>query len=280
MPALKSSPRAARRAPKRKLSSVARWGWRAGKAALVLGAIGAGFFAWRAGKVAEAGLWIETNAVDLAASSGFRVAEVEVIGRDRTERDALLAAVGLKRGDPILAFSPDDMRRRIEALPWVAHAVVERRLPDTVAVQLFERKPIALWQHNERFSLIDADGFDLGEVTLEAAPPLPLVVGGDAPKHTADLLAMLDEHPELSKLVQASSWIGDRRWDLKLYNGIDVQLPEENAAEALRRLTEAEAATRLFDKDISAIDLRLPGRMIVRLTRETTVLKARPQQRI
>jgi cell division protein FtsQ len=179
-----------------------------------------------------------------------------------------------------LAFSPRDARERIESLPWVASAAVERRLPDTVTITIVERMPIALWQHNERISLIDAQGANLGAVAIETAPDLPLVVGGDAPQHAAELLAMLAEHPAIARRVQASNWIGSRRWDLKLDNGVEVRLPETGAAEALAQLADAEASSRLLERDVSQIDLRLAGKMIVRLTHETPALKTKPQQRI
>jgi cell division protein FtsQ len=207
-----------------------------------------------------------------------------VTGRIHTDPHALLAAAGLGRGDPILAFDPEDARQRIESLPWVASAAVERRLPGMIAITIVERTPIALWQHNEKITLIDADGANLGPVAIESAPPeLPLVVGGDAAEHARDLLAMLNDHPEIARRVQASSWIGSRRWDLKLDNGVEIRLPEDGAGEALNELAEAEASTRLLERDIAAVDLRVAGKMVVRLTHEPPAAapaKPKPQQGI
>ncbi|HLG90048.1 MAG TPA: cell division protein FtsQ/DivIB [Alphaproteobacteria bacterium] len=224
-----------------------------------------GFLAWRSGRLESALDWMETRAVDATASVGFRVEDVEVAGRVETDPKALLDALGLKRGDPLLAFDPATARERVEALPWVASAAVERLFPDTIRIVIVERRPIALWQHNERLSLIDSEGANLGPVALEKAPDLPLVVGGDAPAHAAELLQLLRHYPDLAKRVQASSWIGSRRWDLKLDNGVEVKLPESGVADALKQLADAEAASKLFERDVSQIDLRLPGKMVVRL---------------
>jgi cell division protein FtsQ len=173
------------------------------------------------------------------------------------------------------------VRQRIESLPWVASAAVERRLPNYVAITLVERTPIALWQHNERISLIAADGANLGPAAVESRPDLPLVVGGDAPAHAADLLGMLAEHPDLAKRISSSSWIGSRRWDLKMDNGVEVRLPESDVANALQQLADAESETRLLERDVTAVDLRLPGKMIVRLGHQPVAAKpAKPQQGI
>ena len=268
------------RQPKRRSLNLGRWFRRGAKAALLLAIVGGVALAYRSGRLTLVFDGIASRAVALSSAAGFRVEDVEVSGRAQTDPKALLAAVGLKRGDPILAFSPEEARQRIESLPWVASAAIERRLPDTVAITIVERRPIALWQHSERLSLIDADGANLGPVALDSAPALPLVVGGDAPTHAAALLTLLAQHPDIAHRVQASSWIGSRRWDLKLDNGVDVLLPEQGVAEALQSLADAESSSRVIERDVAAIDLRLPGKMVVRLTHEPVTAKSKPQQGI
>jgi cell division protein FtsQ len=274
------SGRTVRRPPKRRVTTIARWFKRGLKLTILLAIAGGIGWAWRSGELAGAADRIETKAVALSVTAGFRVEEVEVAGRSQTDPKALLAAAGLKRGDPILAFSPQAARQKIESLPWVASAAVERRLPDTVTITIVERRPIALWQHNERISLIDAQGANLGPAAIESAPDLPLVVGGDAPAHAAELLALLSEHPMIAKRVQASNWIGSRRWDLKLDNGVEVRLPETGVSEALAQLADAEATSRVLERDVALIDLRLAGKMIVRLAHETPPPKTKQQQGI
>jgi cell division protein FtsQ len=280
MPSLNPPSRSVRRQPK-KLPGVLRWVKRGLKIGVLLAVVGAGVMAWRSGRLQAALDRADETVIAVSAKGGFRVENVEVVGRSQTEPKALLAAAGLSRGDPILAFSPTEARRRIENLPWVQSAAVERRLPDTIAITIVERKPMALWQHNEKISLIDASGVVLGAVAIESAPNLPLIVGGDAPAHASELLQLLAAYPEIGKRVQASSWIGSRRWDLKLDNGVDVRLPESGVAEAMKQLAEAEASSRLLERDVAAVDLRLSGKMIVRLAHELPPpAKPKPQQGI
>jgi len=271
------SPRLARRQPKRRKAGLQRWLKRGAKAALLLASIAGLASAWRSGRLESALDWTASRTIMLVAAAGFRVEDVEVAGRVQTDSGALLAAVAVRRGDPMLGFDPEAARARIESLPWVASAMVERRLPDTVRIRIVERRPIALWQHNERLSLIDAQGANLGPVALESAPALPLVVGGDAPTHAAELLSLLAQHPDLAKRVQASSWIGSRRWDLKLDNGVEIRLPENGVADALQQLADAQSASKLLERDVAAIDLRLPGKMIVRLAHVPVDPKGKPK---
>ncbi len=278
MPAVNNFAVGSRRLARRRPHNVSRWLLRALQLGAVMGAGMLLVLSWRDGRFERVSAWLEVRALAVTAEAGFTVEDVEVTGRDRTDPKALLAAVGLQRGEPILGFSPEAARRQIEGLPWVASAAVERRLPDTVAITILERRPIALWQHNEHLSLIDADGINLGPAAMDGGPHLPLVVGGDAPAHAAEFLSLLQTFPEVARRVQASSWIGSRRWDLKLDN--DVRLPEDGVADALRQLSQAEASSRLFERDVSIVDLRLSGKMIVRLAHGATAPKSKPQQGI
>ena len=68
------------------------------------------------------------------AFAGLRVTDVVIEGRANTPEPLLRAALGVSKGDPILGFSVEQARQRMETLSWVEHATVERRLPGTVVV--------------------------------------------------------------------------------------------------------------------------------------------------
>jgi cell division protein FtsQ len=202
----------------------------------------------------------------LTGRAGFEVAEVLVTGRHHTEPAALLEALRVTRGDPLFRLDPEAARRRIEALPWIAEARVERRLPDTLLVHVVERRPMALWQHDRRLRLIDAEGVVLSERDLARFAHLPHVVGADAHRHAHGFLALLAAHPTVFARVGAAIRVGDRRWDLRLDNGVTVRLPQGGTAEALVLLARLQAEEAVFDRDVLSIDMRLPDRLFIRTT--------------
>ena len=67
----------------------------------------------------------------------------------------------------------------------------------------------------------------------------------------------------------SATWIGGRRWDLNFQSGETVALPEgENAARAaLAKFAKLDKSTGLLGRGIVRFDLRVPGKMIVRLPR-------------
>lgn len=227
---------------------------------VVLGLAGLWYGGWVERGVAAAGRGVLAATVE----AGFKVDDVLVEGRARTKRSAILEALGVARDTPILGFDPHAAKRRLEALPWVRAAIVERRLPDAIFVRLVERKPRALWQHQGRLAVIDRGGDVIPGAKPEAFAHLPLVVGAGAPSHTADLLAMLDSEPELKTRVSAAVRVRDRRWNLRLDGGIDVRLPERDPAAAWAELARIQREHDVLGRDVVIIDLRMPDRLIVR----------------
>jgi cell division protein FtsQ len=248
-------------------------GWRS-LAAIGLGVgvvVAIGLGAWqfeRSGRFAALAASLGGTLADTSARLGLAVADIEVEGRGMTSRDAILRAIGAERGTAILTISPAEVKTRLEGLPWVRSAAVERRLPDTLHVRLVERAPFAFWQNRGKLALIDREGTVITDEHLERFPNLIVVVGEDAPRHAASLLDMLTHEPDLAGRVVAAVRIGGRRWNLRLDNGIDVELPENGTETAWAKLAQLERTSRLLARDVQAIDLRLPDRLVLRVTPE------------
>jgi len=209
---------------------------------------------------------------DATGTLGLRIAHVDVDGRVKTPEVLLNAAIGAIPGAPILAYSVSAARARIESINWVESATVERRLPNTILVRLVERRPFAVWQHDGKFRLIDRDGQVVTDSNVaDFASQLPLVVGTGAPQAAAALMDALAAQPDIEKRVTAAVRVGERRWNLRLANGIDVLLPEGAEPQALAKLAELEAQHQLLDRPLQAIDMRLPDRLVFRPQPQTHV---------
>jgi cell division protein FtsQ len=198
------------------------------------------------------------------AASGLRVIDVVIEGRANTPEPLLRAAIGISKGDPILGFSLEQARSRIETLSWVEHATVERRLPGTIVVYLQERAPFAIWQTQGKYVLVDRAGQVVTNQDIAQFPKLPQIVGAGAPAAAAELLDALTERPALFGKVAASVRVGERRWNLVLNNHIEVLLPEGHVVPALDRLIQLQQQHAVLDRPLAAIDLRLPDRLVLR----------------
>jgi cell division protein FtsQ len=275
----KGGGRKAARAPLRRRprarwqAALLRWG---GPGLVALALVGGGFWAWSSGWADRQWAALGDATLEASAEAGLALREVLVQGRGRTSQAELMTTLDLRIGAPILGIDPETLRARLEALPWVARASVERRLPDTLFITVEEREPLALWQRDGALALIDRSGAVIADPELAPFGHLPMVVGDTANGHAAELVDMLATAPELARRVTAAIWVGDRRWNLRLDNGVDIRLPEENGAAAWAELASLERLHGLIDRDLVAIDLRQPDRLIVRLTPEAAARRRDP----
>ncbi len=195
---------------------------------------------------------------------GMTVQDISVEGRKLVSREAVMAALNVNRGDSLLSFDPRTARARLESIEWVESAIVERRLPDGIFVRLKERAAVALWQRDTDFVLIDRQGRLVRTVDPNYYGYLPLIAGAGAPEQITALSLLLQEVPEIGRRVRAAVWVGQRRWNITLDNMVQVMLPEEDAAAALKTLAELDRKQQLLSRDIASIDLRLPDRLVVK----------------
>ena len=194
----------------------------------------------------------------------MRVQEIRIDGRSNTPEPLLRQALGVNKGDPILGFSVEGARDRIEHLAWVEHVAVERRLPGLIYVDLTERRPFAIWQYQGKFQLIDRAGNVVNDEDVSNFTDLPLVVGLGAPAHASTMLNALGAAPDIRSRVAAIVRVGERRWNLQLKNNVTVMLPEDHEPAALARLADLQAHQQLLDRPLVFVDMRLPDRLAVR----------------
>ncbi len=233
---------------------------------LVLGAIAAILFAgwlWH-------GAWPNQKAGQLREVSlhstqrlGFSIKDVTVEGRVYTDKESLLAALGIGAGAPTYSFNPDEAYERIMNLPWTKNATVIRSLPDKIIVRLTERQPIARWQHDDKTVVIDDTGRELTAARAEQFAALPLVVGTAAPEQTEPLLHELRDYPEVMRVLKAAVRVSGRRWNFYIQPDLLVKMPEMDMKSALDKLTKLIQEQRILDRNIQAIDLRIPMKMFI-----------------
>jgi cell division protein FtsQ len=201
-----------------------------------------------------------------ANTAGFRITSVKLSGNVHVNREEVLAIAGVTGTSSLLFLDVAVARERLKTNPWIADATVLKLYPGELQVSIAERQAFALWQKDGRISVIADDGTVLEPYIAPSLVRLPLVVGRGAETQAKAFLALLGRYPTIRDQVRASILVGERRWNLRLRNGLDIRLPEADAASALDRLVKLERETKLTTRDITAIDMRLSDRVTVRLS--------------
>jgi len=205
---------------------------------------------------------------------GLGVDRITISGLVELAPGEVLQAAGIDPRGSLAFFDVGDARARLEAQPLIREATVRKLYPGELTIQLKEREAFALWQLNGEISIISSDGTVIDRLRDMRFAHLPLVVGPGANKRARDYVALLGEAGALRGQIRGATLVSERRWNLKLTNGLDVRLPEQDADEAIRRLDRLAREQKLIDKDIIAIDMRQPDRVTVRLTEEAAAARA------
>jgi cell division protein FtsQ len=236
----------------------------AAAALIVLGSIVFGVV--RGGHVADVIAYLRDVRDTAANAAGFNITGVALAGHKHLTREEIFAIAGVTGHSSLLFLDVADARARLKTNPWIADATVQKLYPDRLQITITEREAFALWQKGGRIGVIADDGTVLEPYISKRFTGLPLFVGDGAATRAKDFLALLDRYPDVRDQLRASVLVAERRWNLRLKNGVDVRLPEFDVARALDQLVALDRDKKILSRDIVSVDLRLSDRVTVRMS--------------
>lgn len=201
-----------------------------------------------------------------ASKTNLSLKKASIAGHYYTHKEDVIEAIHLEQNSPIFQLDLDTAIEEIKKLPWVKEVSIQRVLPDSIHIQLVEKIPLVSWQNNYKYLPIDTEGKPIADEKTILSH-LILVVGTDAPQHSPDLIKNLSSFPKIMQRVKSAVRVGGRRWNLILDDiktGTQIYLPDTNIYLALQRLNRLQEESRLLDKDLEKIDVRIPDRLIVK----------------
>ncbi|WP_084580427.1 cell division protein FtsQ/DivIB [Sphingomonas azotifigens] len=230
----------------------------------IVGAVGA--VVLTIGVLAGVPQMIGVGVAQAVGDAGLKVDEIQIDGLKRMDRATVYEQVLDQDSRAMPLVNLEDVRQRLLKFPWVKDARVSRRLPSTLHIAIEERTPAAIWQNHGQLMLIDASGVPLEPVSPEAMPDLPLLIGEGANAQEAARKHLLETQPGLKPLVKATSWVGNRRWDIFFTSGEKLQLPEgdDEAIAALKKFVAIDGTQRLLGRGYVGFDMRDANKLVVR----------------
>lgn len=203
---------------------------------------------------------------------GFTLDDILIEGRDKTSRRAIMEVLALKRGDNILNLDINELKNRLETLPWIRRADIHRSyFPNILHINLIERQVASIWQISEKFHPIDSEG-NVINAPFRPSKQILLIVGEGAPQHINTLLEIIKKDNDIWPRIKVANFISKRRWNLILDNietGVTIKLPEENVEQAWKKLVKLDHTQGILKRKLTFIDLRLKNKVIVKLGKMT-----------
>ena len=222
--------------------------------------------------------FIDARMEKVTKSMDLRLNIIKASGRDKVTRQMLAAHVPYELGTSMLKVEPGAVQASVEKIAWVRDAEVQIRWPDTLIVRINEREPIAVWKIEGQVYLIDIDGEPLAAARADDINRFPQVVGTGANTAVDDILSMLERNLNIGERVEAAIRVHGRRWNLRLRNGVDIKLPEEDAEEALERFAGWYGYNQVLSGDVISVDLRLRDKWFTKLTPRAAWMRTMPGQ--
>ena len=131
--------------------------------------------------------WAAYSAVVyLTTDSRFEVQRISVAGLKHVGENEVLAKAGFEVGTNVFRVRLDRIRERVEELPWVRHALVERVLPDKIIIKIVEREPIGLARIKGEVFQFDIDAKILDPDSARASS-FPILDGLHLDDHKGNL---------------------------------------------------------------------------------------------
>jgi cell division protein FtsQ len=244
----------------------------AGATLIVLGSIGYGVAAGE--HIGEIASEVRHVCDAVSNSAGLRITSIALDGEHELSRAGILALAGIEDTSSLHCLDAASARSALTRNPWIADATVLKLYPGRLRISVTERTPLALWQKDGRVSLIAADGTVLQGFDGSRFAGLPLIVGDGAAPAARDFLDVVGRYPLIREAVEASVFVAERRWNLRLKSGLEIKLPDTDAEQALQRLVALDRDKKLLSRDIAVVDLRLQDRVIVKLSDAAAAARA------
>ena len=149
-------------------------------------------------------------------------------------------------------------------LNWIDKITIKRLMPDILNIEVEEYKPFAIWINNDKKFIIDKEGNSIPFLEeyeqSEEFKNMIILSGNGANENAKSLFNILVINSEISQDIYSANWVGNRRWDIRFFDGLLVKLPEIEISDAWNDLIKIYSASK-NDKAIKSIDLRVSGKI-------------------
>jgi len=143
-------------------------------------------------------------------------------------------------------------------------------LPNRISVVITERTPYAVWQIDNQFRVISANGEFIKEANVSSFSSLPLIVGEGAEFEASKLLSKLSEGRVFAGKVQSVIRISNRRWNVRFRSGSTLYLPAKNWDQTIAQIQLSPEIIAMLTLPKTIVDARISGQIAIRQRSENS----------
>jgi len=208
----------------------------------------------------------------------FQVSSMLLKGLDRIPKSTIQKQLGHLFGQNIFLVDLQQECRDLEHHPWIRKVRMRRKLPNTVEVQLVERKPYALVLADSLYR-IDREGVVLEKAEQGNPNSEPILTGlGSKSLQIGQVIdpRLINQARSILRYFKSYRFLGDRSigWiDLAFHDWVDLVTQDGKTRIRLsgkdleREYVYLRAVDRILAEktdEVALVDLTFPGKVIVR----------------
>ena len=161
----------------------------------------------------------------------------------------------------IFFLKKEDIEKPLREISFLEKIEVKKKYPDTIIIEIFETKPLAILFKEKNKYILDNLGNVINYQNISNFGKLPSVFGDGAENNFINFYDELKKENFPISKIKSFYFFQIDRWDLELLNNMLVKFPNNK-----RKNSIAKSIELLNRKDFinyKIIDLRIEGKIIV-----------------
>ena len=178
-------------------------------------------------------------------------------GDKNLQKEDILSIINNKEYKTIFDINLFKIHNNLLLNEWIETVIIERTLPNSIKIQIVEKKPMAIWQTKSGYKLITKEGSIISIANSSFFNKnLPIIIGEGANNDAFRILQILRKNPDLYDNVWSISYINKRRWNVHFKQGLIALLPRKKIYAGWSKIDFLQKKYKILDIGLTEIDIR------------------------
>ena len=161
----------------------------------------------------------------------------------------------------IFFLKKEDIEKPLREISFLEKIEVKKKYPDTIIIEIFETKPLAILFKEKNKYILDNLGNVINYQNISNFGKLPSVFGDGAENNFINFYDELKKENFPISKIKSFYFFQIDRWDLELLNNMLVKFPNNKRNNSIAK--SIELLNRKDFINYKIIDLRIEGKIIV-----------------
>ena len=208
--------------------------------------------------------------------NGFAIKNIEILGIRNISKETVVQIVNAQKKSNIFNVNLSKIYNSLSDNDWVRDLYVESILPNTIKINIQEKKPIGIWQYEMGNKLITKYGDIISTANINKFKNnLPIIHGDYANKNASSILEILKTNEVFAKNIWSLTYINNRRWNLHFNQGIIVLLPSKGVLDAWNKIIKLQDQYDVLNLGLTELDFRNPDKILGRINFDKSLITHR-----